>query len=221
MPANTPKLGLPYPTSDESVDVPRDMKALADKLDAGAIAPVGCIMMWPTPTPPQGWAICDGGTVPAANNPQLAALLGQTGGNVTLPDMRGRVPVGAGTAQGDTTAVAKTLSVPGGSEKVKLLAAQSGMPLHAHTQGSLNADNAHAWQPGWNVPLGDSSWGGYLVAAGGNYLMAASDGTNVSWASGFHQHKVNGTTDQSQSDAAQTHENMPPYLVINYIIRVG
>jgi len=34
MPDSTPILGLPYPTPDDSVDVPRDVKALADKLDA-------------------------------------------------------------------------------------------------------------------------------------------------------------------------------------------
>jgi hypothetical protein len=33
MAATTPKLALPYPIPDDSVDVPRDVKALADKLD--------------------------------------------------------------------------------------------------------------------------------------------------------------------------------------------
>lgn len=34
MPANTPRLALPYPIPDDTVDVPRDMQALAVKLDA-------------------------------------------------------------------------------------------------------------------------------------------------------------------------------------------
>ena len=34
MPATTPTLALPYPVPDDTVDVPRDVKALADKLDA-------------------------------------------------------------------------------------------------------------------------------------------------------------------------------------------
>jgi hypothetical protein len=34
MPGTTPVLALPYPTPDDNVDVPRDVKALADKLDA-------------------------------------------------------------------------------------------------------------------------------------------------------------------------------------------
>lgn len=34
MPANTPRLTLPFPIPDDTVDVPRDVKALADTLDA-------------------------------------------------------------------------------------------------------------------------------------------------------------------------------------------
>ena len=33
MPANTPRLALPYPIPDDTVDVPRDVQALANKLD--------------------------------------------------------------------------------------------------------------------------------------------------------------------------------------------
>ena len=33
MPGSTPRLILPYPVPDDTVDVPRDVKALADKLD--------------------------------------------------------------------------------------------------------------------------------------------------------------------------------------------
>lgn len=38
MPANTPNLALPYPVPADTVDVPRDVKALADKLDVVASA---------------------------------------------------------------------------------------------------------------------------------------------------------------------------------------
>src|SRR4051812_8400422 len=36
MPASTPRLALPYPTPDDSVDVPRDVQALATKLDGNS-----------------------------------------------------------------------------------------------------------------------------------------------------------------------------------------
>jgi hypothetical protein len=34
MPAATPRLALPYPTPDDQVDVPRDVEALAEALEA-------------------------------------------------------------------------------------------------------------------------------------------------------------------------------------------
>ena len=52
---------------------------------------------------PAGWAICDGSAIRIADNPALFNLIGTTfggDGNTTfcLPDLRGRAPVGAGTA---------------------------------------------------------------------------------------------------------------------------
>lgn len=47
--------------------------------------PVGSILMFPTTTMPEGFALCDGSSFSAATYPDLAALLGST----NLPDMRG------------------------------------------------------------------------------------------------------------------------------------
>jgi microcystin-dependent protein len=54
---------------------------------------------------PQGWALCNGQTLPIPQYQALFALLGNTYGgdgrsNFALPDLRGRVPMHTGQGQG-------------------------------------------------------------------------------------------------------------------------
>ncbi|MEQ9162953.1 MAG: tail fiber protein, partial [Ilumatobacter fluminis] len=56
---------------------------------------------------PRGWAFCDGQILPINQNQSLYSLLGTTYGgdgrtSFALPDMRGRVPIHAGTGNGLT-----------------------------------------------------------------------------------------------------------------------
>lgn len=51
---------------------------------------------------PQGWALCNGATLPISGNEALFSLLGTTYGgngsnNFALPDLRGRAPMSTGT----------------------------------------------------------------------------------------------------------------------------
>jgi microcystin-dependent protein len=85
---------------------------------------------------PQGWAQAAGQILPIAQNQALFALLGTTfGGNgqttFALPDLRGRVPMGAGQGPGLTN---RTLGEQGGTETVTL--APSQMPVHVHAAGA-------------------------------------------------------------------------------------
>lgn len=63
---------------------------------------LGQLMLFAGATAPMGWAFCDGSLLNVATNTALFNLLGTTyGGNGTtnfaLPDLRARVPMGAGT----------------------------------------------------------------------------------------------------------------------------
>ena len=81
---------------------------------------------------PKGWAICDGRLLPINQNQALFALLGTYYGGdgrttFALPDLRGRVPLGAG--QGAALSNYEIGST-GGTESVKLAVGQ--LPSHAH-----------------------------------------------------------------------------------------
>lgn len=65
--------------------------------------------------PPQGWASCDGQTLPISRNTALFALLGtQFGGDgkttFVLPDLRGRTPLGRGSVNGAELAQGESAS---------------------------------------------------------------------------------------------------------------
>ncbi len=79
----------------------------------------GEIMPWPINYAPKGWAFCDGSLLPIAQYQALYALIGTTyGGNgvtsFALPDLRGRVPLGAG--QSPSSSIMFDLGEQGGAE---------------------------------------------------------------------------------------------------------
>lgn len=64
---------------------------------------IGEIRLFAFPRIPRGWAACDGQLLSIATNEALFSLLGTTYGgdgvsNFGLPDLRGRVPIAAGTS---------------------------------------------------------------------------------------------------------------------------
>ncbi len=83
---------------------------------------------------PENWAFCDGQKMPISQHMTLYSLIGSAFGGdgktyFNLPDMRGKVPIGAGGSYdvGNT----------GGSEEVRL--SQSEMPAHTHKLIGINA----------------------------------------------------------------------------------
>jgi microcystin-dependent protein len=66
---------------------------------------IGEIVMFGGNFAPQGWALCDGQLLPITSNEALFSILGTSYGGdgrttFGLPDLRGRVPVHAGTGPG-------------------------------------------------------------------------------------------------------------------------
>jgi microcystin-dependent protein len=145
---------------------------------------------------PQGWAFCEGQVLSIAQNTALFSLLGTTYGGdgvstFALPDLRGRVPVGQGQGLGLTNRV---LGETGGLESVALTVAQ--MPAHTHAAMATN-HAAHLHYPG-----------GAVLAAKELQAMYSSTNPDVAMSS-----SAIGST-----GAGEPHENMQPFLVMNYII---
>jgi microcystin-dependent protein len=174
--------------------------------------------MWPTNSPPAGFLICNGALVPAATYPQLAAILGSSSGNVTLPDYRDRFPVGAGPTM--------SLGTKGGSSTVPLSTVH--LPAHSHGPGTLKVA-AHGHNYGGRIPQqgsgtflglnathGSGSFNNNFVitdqAAGAISTDLATDATAAPAVS-------TGVTANAGGDTA--HENRPPYQSVNFIIRAA
>lgn len=98
---------------------------------------IGEIRMFAGTFAPQGWAFCDGQLLAISQNDALFSLYGTTYGGdgrttFGLPDLRGRVPIHAGSGPGLTP---RALGAAGGSEQVTLATGQ--LPAHTHQmQGS-------------------------------------------------------------------------------------
>ena len=154
---------------------------------------IGQIYLVPYNFAPRGFAFCFGQILPIAQNTALFSLLGTTfGGNgqttFALPDLRGRVPVGAGQGPGLSNI---DLGEVGGQEAVSLT--QSQMPAHGHLAGVTQAGQAST-RPANQVP-----------SAGGAYA-GASDGST------FNPAFVQSTGGNAPVPIA------PPYLGLNYVI---
>src|SRR5262245_18974686 len=169
MPATTPNMGLPYPLLADAADIEQAVKPLADALDSLRVGfIVGEVRFIAVSAPPTGWLLADGRNVSRTTyvllwNAIRAGHAGTAGdpapfGNgdgtttFTLPDLSGRVPVGAGAAAGGGVEASPPNRVVGtkwGVNAVVLSLAQ--VPVHNHggataggTTGPENAVHTHA-----------------------------------------------------------------------------
>jgi len=142
---------------------------------------------------PSGWLFCEGQLLQIADNDALFNLIGTTyGGDGTttfaLPDLRGRIPIHVGQGHG--------LSEAAGVESVTLLVAQ--MPAHSHAlQASQDPADPTSGPDGGVTGDAGSANPIYGSAAPGTSLHASA---------------------VAASGGAQPHENLAPYLCVNFII---
>lgn len=161
---------------------------------------------------PAGYALLNGQQVDAAQNPTLAGIFGQASGQVTLPDMRDRFPVGAGLGY--------ALGAVGGENTHPLTAAESGMPSHNHSGLTGGADRSidhlHHAPSGWYFALTDAGIGGQV----GSTMFTVNTYGDLIGSSDRSLDHLHGIPTQS-ANAAVGHENRPPYRAVNYMIRLG
>jgi microcystin-dependent protein len=190
-----------------------------------ARVPVGAVNMWVTDTAPSGWLICDGSEKAIADYSALASVIGTNYGTQTngsggsgtthfrLPDLRGRVPMGAGTGRnvaGDANLpTARTLGAKvSDAQTVTLTEAQ--MPIHTHIQNSHN----HTQDPHDHSFTFSNTVGGTLNAVTLGNVLSAGGAVNANTATNQAQ-----TATNQNAGSGQAHENTQPSTVINFIIK--
>jgi len=159
---------------------------------------IGEIFMFAGNFAPQGWAFCDGRLLAIAENTALFSLLGTTYGGdgertFALPDLRGRVPVHMGTSPLSGTPYFE--GQMGGTETVILQTAQ--LPPHRH------AANAN---------------GGGNVVSPANAVWSTDPFGNTAAYTDPANSVMRGDAIGSSSPAAQPHDNIQPFLGVNFII---
>lgn len=159
---------------------------------------VGEIRMFAGNFPPVGWMFCDGQTMPISENDTLFNLIGTTYGGdgqetFNLPNLQSRIPMHFGTgADGVTYQQAEAAGV----ESVTLTTQQ--IPQHTHPL-MASTDPGNQPSPAGNVPAALSPVSIYKAnVAPPNIAMNASSIT--------------------PQGGSQPHDNMQPFLCINYII---
>ncbi len=164
---------------------------------------LGEIRMFGGTFAPVGWAFCNGQTLAISNNEALFTLIGTTYGGdgqttFQLPDLRGRIPVGAGTGNGLTP---RTMGQFYGTETETLTSQQ--MPVHSHGAVVTSAT-------------------GNLGGPANNALPAAPSGTGADLYTLPGTPAPTAVTMNPQSIAATgnglPHENMMPFMCISFII---
>ena len=157
---------------------------------------VGEIRMFAGNFAPRGWAFCDGQLLAVSQNDALFSLLGTIYGGdgrttFGLPDLRGRIPLHAGTGPGLS---ARRLGSKSGSEKETLTTNQ----LASHT---------HDWNANKADATGAAPQGKVLAKAVGFRVWETAD-PNVSLSS----------RTIANTGGSQPHNNLMPTLCIHFII---
>ena len=155
------------------------------------------IRIFPFNFAPKGWAFCDGQILPISQNTALFSLLGTTYGgdgksNFALPNLQGNAPMHPGQGPGLSL---HDLGETGGSETVSLL--ESEIPSHSHTLRADVLDVADTNEVSPNASL--------ALSSGGALYQSASTGS---------------MSDNAITPAGgdQPHNNMQPYLTLNFCI---
>ena len=157
---------------------------------------VGEIRMFAGNFPPVGWMFCDGQQMPISENETLFQLIGTTYGGdgestFALPNLQSRIPMHFGTGPDGVT---YQLAEAAGVESVTLTIQQ--IPAHTHAMtGSTDTATASV---ATNSVIGKST--------------AVDAFINAQPTSNLSPQAV-----QPQG-GSQPHDNMQPFLCINYII---
>jgi microcystin-dependent protein len=165
--------------------------------------------------PPAGWAFCQGQLLGIADYDALFNLIGTTYGGdgqttFGVPDLRGRIPLGAGQAPGLQNYF---LGETGGAETTTLTVQQLGAHTHAGSSADFTATvrckvgAGNQRMPGGHV---------HAVEASGATLPYSSAAPNAAMSA--NAVGVSGAVTAGAAGGGQPHDNVQPFLTLNFCI---
>lgn len=147
---------------------------------------------------PRSWAFCNGQLLPISQNTALFSLIGTTYGGdgrttTALPNLQGRAPMHPGRGPGLSS---RRLGEKGGTTTVTLT--ENQIPSHTHSEMNINSSKAISAIPIFQKALGVND----------SQHRYGPPGDTVSMAEPTFK----------QQGGGQPHNNMQPYLGLNFII---
>jgi microcystin-dependent protein len=187
-----PFLGLPHVLATSGFPAANDERSPIDPF-------FGEVRMFALPFVPDGWAECNGQEIDGEQGEGLKSFLGDTFGHgarggVVLPDLSGRVVLGAGDQAG-AGLTARRLGDKGGAEAVTLQTAH--LPAHTH---QIQARESTGGEPS---PEG--------AVFGASQARALSTGYSAATPEVAMSAEAVGAAGESQA-----HNNMAPYLTLRF-----
>ena len=165
--------------------------------------PIGSTVEWYSEVIPENWLLCNGQAISRTEYAELFAFLGTEFGDgdgsttFNLPDKRERFSLGKGNEE-----PYDKLGNTGGEELHTLTLSE--IPSHGHSSAVVNPNSA-------GFTAEDV---GYTYTTSNNGVVIPLSNTITRDTKGF----ISSTMENPQG-GGEPHNNMPPYIVVNYIIK--
>jgi microcystin-dependent protein len=216
-----------------------------NQMNVTAYVPTGSVLPFAGSNPPPGFFVCDGSAISRLTYAYLFEIIGTTYGvgdgstTFNIPNLKGRVVVCIDSSQSEFDTLGET-----GGTKVETLTIDQ-MPSHNHggiTQSAgvhnhpiTDKQHTHTSNATGATSIGGNGFG-LAYSDGEDTMNAATNSTagepnlyatvaalniNSSFTgitetenAGSHQHVIDS------QGGGQSHNNLQPYFVLNYIIRI-